>query len=437
MSTLAEVRFGAVYAGYSYSYPHKTAYRRFQPPLPLDEVWAEEPRDSLFLYVHIPFCEMRCGFCNLFTQAQAEPDLVAAYLDTLRRQAQVVRRCVGEMRFARCSIGGGTPTWLNARELENVLDLIEQLGADLHAIPVSVETSPETALPDRLKLLRRRGIDRISIGVQSFVEDEVHAIGRPQTTAAVTAALSAIREEEFPILNIDLMYGLPGQTTATWLTSLREALAYEPEELYLYPLYVRPLTALGRRGDEWNDKRLDLYRDGREFLLAKGYLQCSMRRFRSPRAPAEAGPAYSCQSDGMLGLGCGARSYTRQVHYAGDYAVDRAIVRNILARWVGKEDHAFGLAEYGYRLDLGDRKRRYVLQSMLETDGLDPAAYRQFFRSDVRIDFPEMAYLEDLGWVQQRDRMRLTALGLERSDQIGPWLYSPRVRRLMEDHDAR
>lgn len=437
MSDASELRLGETYAGYSYSYPHKTAYRRFEPPLPLEEVWAEEPRDSLFVYVHVPFCEMRCGFCNLFTQAHAGPNSVTAYLDALRRQAQVLRRCIGEMRFARCAIGGGTPTWLNARELENILDLIEQLGADLHAIPVSVETSPETALRDRLKLLRRRGIDRISIGVQSFVEDEVHAIGRPQTTAAVGTALNAIREAEFPILNLDLMYGLPGQTAATWLTSLREALAYEPEEMYLYPLYIRPLTALGRRGNEWHDQRLDLYREGREFLLANGYSQCSMRLFRSPRAPAETGPAYSCQSDGMLGLGCGARSYTRQIHYSGEYAVDRAVVRNMLARWVGKEDRAFSLAEYGCRLDLGDRKRRYVLQSLLETVGLDPSAYRKFFGSDLQHDFPEMSDLEHLGWAQQRDRWRLTALGLERSDQIGPWLYSPRVRRLMEDHEAR
>src|SRR5205823_11065828 len=84
----------------------------------------------------------------------------------------------------------------------------------------------------------------------------------------------------FPTVNVDLIYGLPGQTVATWLYSLREALRYSPTELYLYPLYVRPLTGLGRSHKEWDDIRLACYREGRELLLAEGYEQVSMRMFR-------------------------------------------------------------------------------------------------------------------------------------------------------------
>src|SRR6185295_6717962 len=112
--------------------------------------------------------------------------------------------------------------------------------------PISVETSPFTAQPDKLALLRERGVDRISIGVQSFHVDEVKAVGRAQNADAVSQALKQIRAVGFPILNIDLMYGLPGQSVTSWLESLRMALAYQPEELYLYPLYVRPLTGLDR-----------------------------------------------------------------------------------------------------------------------------------------------------------------------------------------------
>jgi oxygen-independent coproporphyrinogen-3 oxidase len=89
------------YAGYTYSYPHKSAYRVLAPPLPLREAWAAEPRDALFLYLHVPFCEMRCGFCNLFTTVGAGEDLQRSYLRALQRQAERVRDAVGPASIAR------------------------------------------------------------------------------------------------------------------------------------------------------------------------------------------------------------------------------------------------------------------------------------------------------------------------------------------------
>src|SRR5262249_36887626 len=106
------------------------------------------------------------------------------------------------------------------------------------------------------------------------------ASARPQKTATVTAALEMIRAEGFPTLNVDLIYGLPGQTPSSWLYSLREALRWRPEELYLYPLYVRPLTGLGRSHREWDDVRLACYRAGRDLLRERGYQQVSMRMFQ-------------------------------------------------------------------------------------------------------------------------------------------------------------
>ena len=123
------------FASYVYAYPHKTAYRRIEPALPLGPLWATERRDSLFLYLHVPFCEQRCGFCNLFTQPVPEADRIAAYLDTLDRQATVVRRALdegGEFAIARAAIGGGTPTLLDAGQLERVLGMLRRVG--LHAV---------------------------------------------------------------------------------------------------------------------------------------------------------------------------------------------------------------------------------------------------------------------------------------------------------------
>lgn len=110
---------------------------------------------------------MRCGFCNLFTVANAPVSLERAYLDALTRQMEVVQDALGNATFSRLAIGGGTPTYLEARELEQVFDLLDT-HFGVAGLPTSVETSPATATPERLRVLAERGVSRISIGVQSF-----------------------------------------------------------------------------------------------------------------------------------------------------------------------------------------------------------------------------------------------------------------------------
>jgi oxygen-independent coproporphyrinogen-3 oxidase len=431
---------GSPYVQYLYGYPHKTAYRPLAPPIALDELWRDEKKDALFLYLHVPFCEMRCGFCNLFTTPRPMAALVQEYLAALARQARVVRAALGAVTFARVAVGGGTPTLLDTSALAQLFDLVERvMGADLPSLPVSVETSPETALPERLQLLRQRGVSRVSIGVQSFDEREVRAVNRPQRTGDVNAALERLRALDFPTLNIDLMYGLPGQTRASFLDSLEKALAFAPEELYLYPLYVRPLTTLGRRGAlAFDEQRLELYRAGRDLLVARGYRQRSMRLFRLARAgDGDGGPIYSCQEDGMVGLGCGARSYASGVHYASEWAVGARGVQDIIARWIGRRERDFAVADWGVRLDDDERRRRHAILSLL-ADGLARRPYRDRFKSDVLADLPEIGALIAPGLVHDDgETLRLTPAGIERADAIGPFLHSPRVTELMRAYELR
>ncbi|MET0233495.1 MAG: STM4012 family radical SAM protein [Kibdelosporangium sp.] len=424
------------YQDYVYAYPHKTAYRPLDPRPLLSEVWADEPRDALFHYVHIPFCEVRCGFCNLFTRTGAPAELVTRYLDALERQAEVVRDQLGaRATFVQAAIGGGTPTYLEPAELARLFDIMA-----LGSIPLSVETSPQTATPDRLAVLAERGATRISCGVQSFDDAEARAAVRPQKLANVHKALDAIRSAGFPVLNVDLIYGITGQTETSWLASLDAALTWRPEELYLYPLYIRPLTGLAGRETprEWDSQRLRLYQAGRDHLLAAGYEQQSMRMFRLPDASAPGSDDYACQSDGMVGLGCGARSYTRQLHYSFDYAVNPSAVRGIIDDYVSRPAADFARAAVGIHLDAAEQRRRHLLQSVLQAEGLDKAVYRKRFGSEVTGDFPELAEFSERGWLADTaDRLRLTAEGLAWSDGIGPALFSSSVQSAMAAYDRK
>ncbi|MEU8003771.1 STM4012 family radical SAM protein [Catellatospora sp. NPDC049111] len=438
---------GSPYQGYLYAYPHKTAYRPLRPRPHLRDVWAGQDRDNLFLYLHIPFCEMRCGFCNLFTRASPPAEQVGAYLRQLRVQAEQVAAALGPARYARAAIGGGTPTHLTADELAELFAITNGvLGLDPAAAQLSVETSPATATPDRLAVLAAHGTHRVSMGVQSFLDAEAHAAGRPQRRADVDLALTALRDAAFPLLNVDLIYGIPGQTRDTWTYSLRKALAWHPEEIYLYPLYVRPLTGLGRRSGgplptgpavperdaHWDSQRLDLYRRGRDLLREAGYRQLSMRQFRRADVPDPDGADYCCQDDGMVGIGCGARSYTADLHYSFDYAVSVREVRAIIDDYLSRPAGDFAHAEFGFALDGGEQRLRWLVKSLLRAEGVDLAGYAHRFGSKADDDFPHLAELVERGWaIGDGDRLVLTDEGLAHGDAIGPWLVSGPVRAAM------
>jgi len=426
------------FQGYAYAYPHKTAYRHFEEPHALEKLWANEEKDSLFLYLHLPFCEMRCGFCNLFTTVNPHEGQVNRYLDALERQADAVHSALGGFRYTRGAIGGGTPTFLTTDEMDRVFRMLRESGGLRKGIPLSCELSPATSEPEKIAQLREEGVTRASIGVQSFLESETRSLGRPQKPAVLHTALGHLAAAGFPVLNIDLIYGIEGQTVATWLQSLEAAIDYAPQELFLYPLYVRPLTGLGRKGRDPSDLRLVQFHAAREFLLARGYRQISLRLFRRHDSPLEGdgGASYCCQEDGMVGLGAGARSYTSTVHYCTEYAVGRVGIQAILDDFISRPAGHHSFAWYGYELTKPEQKRRYVIKSLLRADGLDEAAYAAWCGSFPLSDLPELAELLDHGLAMRADgHLRLTPEGLERADTIGPWLYSDSVETRMQEYE--
>ena len=377
--------------------------------------------------MHIPFCTYRCGFCNLFALGKPAPELVEQYVKQLLRQIAIVSGVLGEHRFARFAIGGGTPSYLSAEQLARLLDTVTRcFTIDMRCVPAGIEVSPETATPDRLRVCRDAGIDRVSMGVQSFVDAELKSLARPTQHVQVTEAVRVIRELNFPTLNLDLIYGIPGQSMASLEASVRAALSFCPEELYLYPLYVRPMH---------HDTRMPMYLAARDLLVESGYTQVSMRMFRSPRAAESSGPAYCCQNDGMVGVGCGARSYTRSLHYSDYYGVERASVASILQRYVSAPESQFTQAHYGFLLDMTEQRRRYVIQSLLAYPGLDEAEYTARFGTRLLIDFPQLRELMAEGLAHWRGEvLALTVEGMAHADTIGPWLNSTEVLTRMESH---
>ena len=434
---LSEAIASEQYAGYAYAYPHKTSYRKLDPPVALERVWAEESKTELFLYLHLPFCEMRCGFCNLFTASQPSEELVAQTLRAIAIQSKIVTESIAPHRIAQLAIGGGTPTYLNADELERLLHLIaNDWPISVGSVPFSMEVSPGTVDAEKLQLMVKHGVGRVSMGVQSFVQRDLSRLGRPQKNDDVYRAIELIRQSEVDIFNLDLIYGTQDQNEENWIRTVQEAIHHRPEEMFLYPLYVRELTGLGRIGHSPGANRRRLYQLGRDMLLAAGDWQISMRMFR--RDGVEYSTQHCCQEDGMIGLGPGARSYTTRLHYSSEYAVSGNHVRKIIADFAMRNEHDFAHADYGVYLTRDDQCRRYLIRSLLQSDGLLLQAFHDRFGTDVRVEIPQIDELLELGYAELTPtHLRLNADGIAYSDVIGPWLYSDEVIARMEEYDLR
>lgn len=423
---LSELLRTGGYHSYAYSYPHKTAYRTLPIPVPLNALWATEHRQSLFLYLHVPFCEQRCGFCNLFTQAAPKSDVVSRYLDALERQASVMHEVLHPYRFARLAIGGGTPSYLSAPQLARLFAIAKMLCPQ--PLPTSIEVSPETIDEDKLAICQQHQVTRISMGVQSLFSSETSGVQRRQDPATVEHALR-ILSTAAPVRNVDLIYGLPGQTQQTLQESIDRVVALGANELYLYPLYVRPLTILSRHRSP-DDFRLLLYRSAKQHLRSLGFRQVSMRMFTKASSDAEGRelPIYRCQDDGMVGLGPGARSYTTSLHYATSFAVAQSAIRDRIEAWMSQSDADFSVARHGFLLSMAERQRRYLILSLLE-GSLDRAAFQQRFGLDVLSAAPELSEAIAEGLITPATtRLCLTDRGIESADVLGHWLQSEEVQ---------
>lgn len=432
----------AVYGrvGYVYGYPHKKAYRPLPRPRSLTEVWRKEPADALFCYVHLPFCNQRCSFCNLFTFVPSGASPTGAYLDALAREMDAYARLLKGAHFRRLYVGGGTPTYLTNAELCRLVGLLRDLiGIDPARAHGCIEASPETLDEDKIALLKELGFQRLSLGVQSFVPEELRQVNRRFDFALNEWAVDAVGRAGFAQFNVDLIYGLPGQTEASWLHSLERASASAANSLFLYPLYIRPLTGLDRRAGQLpcpTPPQMGRWYDlARERLTAAGFRQLSMRQFRRGPATGE-DSVYECQRDGMIGLGAGARSYTRRLHYSTPWKMLGPNIRGAVedyCRRMAAGDVSIG---HGFELDDDEQQRRFVILSLL-SDGLDLAAYSRTFATDARTAFAEQWHiLEEEGCLADDGRrLRLTSHGVRHADAIGQLFFSGRVLSLMESFE--
>jgi oxygen-independent coproporphyrinogen-3 oxidase len=251
----------------------------------------EKAQTPLGVYLHVPFCATTCDFCA-FYQTVPKGDAIRRYLDAMEAEAALVDWSSpigagrGPRRVATAFWGGGTPGLLRPAE-------IEQLGRTMlrhcsgQPDEWTVELAPATVTEDRLAVLKALGVTRISMGVQSFDDGMLDALGRQHTTAQVYRAYELIRAQGFLSVNLDLMFALPNQTASQWRADLDEAVRLAPDHISTYCLTFEEDTAMWIKLSQGKvkldvDKEASFYRDTWDYLGAAGYPQYEVSNFARP-----------------------------------------------------------------------------------------------------------------------------------------------------------
>ncbi|MBR5572739.1 MAG: radical SAM family heme chaperone HemW [Oscillospiraceae bacterium] len=333
----------------------------------------------LGLYIHIPFCKAKCAYCDFYSLSHSE-SLMDEYCRALTAHLEEVSpRCAG-MTVDTVYFGGGTPSYLGADRLCELLKTVKKRYSLSHKAEITVECNPDSATDWKaLRKLRRAGFNRISLGVQSTDDTLLREIGRIHTFAQVTDAVAAARMAKIRNISLDLIYGLPGQTMEQWQDTVRTAAALEAEHLSCYGLKVEEGTPLSLRRDEIelpdDEAQAEMYLWAVDYLAAKGYGQYEISNFARRGFESRHNQKYWAMEP-YAGFGPGAHSDFGDVRFAYERNL-QAYIRGELTLSEREE------------ITARERMQEYIMLSLRTAKGID----RRYFEQQYRQRFDPMETL--------------------------------------------
>ncbi len=376
------------------------------------------------LYLHIPFCRAKCAYCDFNSYAGLD-ELHARYARALclevRRSAAAQPAPVP--RVDSIYIGGGTPTVLASSELGGIVRTCKEAFPCAPDCEVSMEANPGTVSLESLVTLRRAGVNRLSFGAQSFLEQQLRLLGRIHTPRQIGQAVNAARAAGFDSVNLDLMYGLPGQTVVTWRSDLEQALALEPEHLSLYALTIEEGTRLARMIADGAlqqpdpDLAADMYDLAVRRLTRAGYEHYELSNWAVPGHACRHNLRY-WRTEPYLGFGAGAHSYSEGQRYhnveqPGDYVL--------------RMESGTSPREKPERISAHERMAESMILGLRLIQGIRFDEFEQRHGRDLRTVYAnQLAALSRLGLVTLDERcVRLSARGLLLANQVFAHFWPP------------
>ena len=355
------------------------------------------------LYVHLPWCVRKCPYCDFNSHALKgklpEADYVDALLGDFARERERMPFDIASVYF-----GGGTPSLLTARSFARLLDAFE-LDAD---VEVTMEANPGTVeTAGAMKDYAAAGIGRVSLGAQSFDDGNLGQLGRIHTAAETKRAAAAITRAGFDEFNIDLMFGLPGQTVAGAVADLECAIALEPTHLSWYELTIEPNTAFARHPPPLPslDERADIAERGQALLETHQFTRYEVSAYARTGSQARHNVNYWTFGD-YVGIGAGAH---------GRLTLSHGIVRTAKAKQPGR--YLLDQSPEDTPLEAKDLPVEYMMNALRLVQGTDEATFVERTGLPIETISEQMAALRAEGLMRQ-DRIGLTKFGFSHLDTV-------------------
>lgn len=379
----------------------------------------------LGLYLHIPFCRSKCSYCDFYSMPCAERQearkLMQSYTDALLLHMEDYAGAASHHAVDTVFIGGGTPTVLPVSMLRILLDQVDRCFNLTENAEITIEANPETVSRSSLRSLRRAGVNRLSMGLQSADDSELRLLGRIHDSNGFGAAFADARAAGIGNINIDLMYGIPGQTPESLRRTLEYAVALDPEHISLYGLKIEENTPFGRQREALEpylpdeDTELEMYLDAIDFLASSGFIQYEISNF--------AREGYACRHnlkywrcEEYLGLGPAAHSYLGGVRFA--------YTRNFsdYIKALEEPDKGVIILSERSRIDEDERAGEYIMLGLRLTEGVDMGSFAERFGFDFtaadNVRRKLHMYVENGFMTADAGRLALTPKGMFVSNYI-------------------
>lgn len=368
------------------------------------------------LYLHTPYCLSKCGYCAFNSQKLADADLYS-YVELLLKEMRLVT--VSGRELDSIYFGGGTPSLLEARLLERLIHEAEALFGVATNCEITVEANPGSVDRTTLAAFKNVGINRLSLGFQSFNDDLLHVLGRPHNAEQAIAAFNDARHAGFQNIGLDLMHSLPSQDTAAWRADLQQAIQLAPEHLSIYGLTVEAGTPFYRRYPEGSpeipdeDLSADMFEMADDLLTEAGFEHYEIANYARPGYRSHHNSGY-WQRDGYLGAGAGAHSFFQD----GD-GVRISNVKSLKEYTDALRDGRLPVLEE-HRLTTEEAMGEYIFLGLRLAEGIKLSLFeREFGRSFFESYGAITDKLVQAGLLRQKDDvLHLTRRGMLLSNQV-------------------
>ncbi len=370
------------------------------------------------LYVHIPFCKAKCPYCDFYSISNAL-DKSVPYLEALKTEVTLWARLLKNYRFVTFYVGGGTPSLLSPKFYEELLDHLYQiLSFEPHEL--TIEANPESLSLRRLKEFRSLGINRLSIGAQSFLDKGLKALGRRHTVADIQKAVALARKAGFENLSLDIIFAWPGQKLKDLEKEISLAISLSPEHISCYELTIEKNTLFGKLYKEGKlnlpdeNTILAMYHLIEEYLSSNGYEHYEISNYAKPGWHCKHNLFY-WEAKPYLGIGPSGASYIENVRYKNLESLDVYIKALQSKNFPPREEE---------KLSKEERFREAVILGLRILQGISRKKLYKSFGFDIKRYYGEtLENLVEKGFLEWAgDLLRFTKSGMLLANQVLSYL---------------